>query len=117
MIFGTGRSVTYGAERLAALRAVTEHLIPGRWDRVRAPSRKELAATSVLAVPLTEASVKVRTGPPKDEEEDLGWPAWAGVVPMAVAFGPPEPDPALPAGTAVPEHIAALAGRGARAEP
>src|SRR6516225_10792813 len=68
VVFGTARIVTDEAERLAGLRAVTEQLIPGRWDTLRPPTRKELAATSVLAVPLTEASVKVRTGPPHDEE-------------------------------------------------
>ncbi len=110
VIFGTARIVTDEAERLAGLRAVTEQLIPGRWDAVRAPTRKELAATSVLAVPLGEASVKVRTGPPADEPADLDSPAWAGVVPMAVSFGEPEPDPALRPGIGTPEHIRARAG-------
>src|SRR5262252_1669598 len=105
VVFGTARIVTDEAERLAGLRAVTEHLIPGRWDAVRAPTRKELAATSVLALPLTEASVKIRTGPPGDEPEDLELPVWAGVVPMAVSFGEPEPDPALRPGTVTPDHI------------
>ena len=92
------------------MRAVTEHLIPGRWDAVRAPTRKELAATSVLAVPLGEASVKVRTGPPKDEPEDLGAGIWAGVLPATTTFGAPVPDPALPAGIDAPEHIRSRAG-------
>jgi nitroimidazol reductase NimA-like FMN-containing flavoprotein (pyridoxamine 5'-phosphate oxidase superfamily) len=112
VIFGTARLVTDAAERLAGLRAVTEQLVPGRWDRLRPPSRKELAATSVLALPLAEASVKIRTGPPKDEPADLGERVWAGVVPVSVAFGTPEPDPALPPGTAVPGHITALRQRG-----
>ncbi len=110
VIFGTARIVTDEAERLAGLRAVTEQLIPGRWDAVRAPTRKELAATSVLAIPLAEASVKVRTGPPADEPADLDSPVWAGVVPMAVSFGAPEPDPALRPGIGAPEHIQARAG-------
>jgi hypothetical protein len=105
VVFGTARIVTGQDERLAGLRAVTEHLIPGRWDAVRAPTRKELAATSVLAVPLDEASVKVRTGPPGDEPEDLDLPVWAGVVPMAIGFGEPEPDPALRPGITTPHHI------------
>jgi uncharacterized protein len=108
VIFGTARLVTDPAERLAGLRAVTEQVIPGRWDCVRAPSRKELAATAVLAVPLAEASVKVRTGPPKDEPADLGSPAWAGVVPIVQGFGAPEPDPALALGREVPGHVTAL---------
>jgi len=111
VVFGTARIVTDQDERLAGLRAVTEQLIPGRWDAVRAPTRKELAATSVLALPLTEASVKVRTGPPGDEPEDLELPVWAGVVPMAVSFGEPEPDPALRPGTVAPDHIRLRSGR------
>ena len=110
MVFGTARIVTDADERLAGLRAVTEQLIPGRWDAVRAPTRKELAATSVLAIPLAEASVKIRTGPPGDEPEDLDLPVWAGVVPMAVGFGEPEPDPALRPGLIAPEHIRGRAG-------
>src|SRR6516165_6359547 len=95
VVFGIARIVTDADERLAGLRAVTEQLIPGRWDAVRAPTRKELAATSVLAVSLGEASVKIRTGPPGDEPEDLDLPVWAGVVPMTMSFGAPKPDPAL----------------------
>ena len=110
VVFGTARIVTDPDERLAGLRAVTEQLIPGRWDAVRAPTRKELAATSVLAIPLAEASVKIRTGPPGDEPEDLDLPVWAGVVPMAVGFGEPEPDPALRPGLIAPEHIRVRAG-------
>ena len=112
VVFGTARIVTGEAERLAGLRAVTEQLIPGRWDAVRAPTRKELAATSVLAVSLGEASVKVRTGPPGDEPEDLDLPVWAGVLPMTTSFGEPEPDPALPPGITAPDHIRARAGAG-----
>ncbi len=114
VVFGTGRLVTDDAERLAAFRAVTEQLIPGRWDTLRPPTRKELAATAALAIPLTEASVKIRTGPPADDAEDLGADVWAGVVPVAMTFGEPQPDPALRTGTPVPEHIAALRQRGRR---
>jgi nitroimidazol reductase NimA-like FMN-containing flavoprotein (pyridoxamine 5'-phosphate oxidase superfamily) len=110
VVFGTARIVTDEAERTAGLRAVTEHLIPGRWDAVRAPTRKEMAATSVLAIPLTEASVKIRTGPPADEPEDLDLPVWAGVVPATTVFGEPEPDPALAPGIITPEHIQRRAG-------
>jgi len=117
VIFGEARLVTDADEKLAALRAVTDHLVPDRWAHVREPSRKELAATAVLAVPLAEASVKVRTGAPKDDEEDYGSGIWAGVLPAALTFGPAEPDPALEDGVAVPEHIAALAGRARGASP
>jgi nitroimidazol reductase NimA-like FMN-containing flavoprotein (pyridoxamine 5'-phosphate oxidase superfamily) len=110
VVFGTARIVTDEAERLAGLRAVTEQLIPGRWDTLRPPTRKELAATSVLAIPLTEASVKVRTGGPKDDNPaDLDSGVWAGVLPARVTFGDPEPDPELPAGMGTPEHIRARA--------
>jgi len=105
VVFGTARIVTDEAERLTGLRAVTEQLIPGRWDSLRAPTRKELAATMVLAVPLTEASVKVRTGPPKDDPADLESSIWAGVVPMTTTFGEPEPDPDLRPGVGTPDHI------------
>ena len=112
VVFGTARIVTDEAERLAGLRAVTEQLIPGRWDAVRSPTRKELAATSVLAVSLAEASVKVRTGPPGDEPEDLDLPVWAGVVPITTSFGEPEPDPALRPGITPPDHIRARVAAG-----
>jgi uncharacterized protein len=111
MVFGTARLLTGDDERLAALRAITEQLAPGRWAAVRGPSRKELAATAVLAVPLAESSVKVRTGPPADDEEDCALDVWAGVLPAALVFGAAEPDPRLRPGIAVPGHIGALAGR------
>ncbi len=105
------RLVTDKEEQLAALRAITEHLVPGRWSAARTPSRKELAATAVLAIPLDEASVKVRTGPPADDPEDLDLDVWAGVLPVALTFGEQQPDPTLAPGTAIPEHIRALTGR------
>jgi uncharacterized protein len=117
VIFGAARLVTEPAEKLAALRAVTDHLVPGRWEHAREPTRKELAATAVLALPLEEASVKVRSGGPKDDPEDYDSGIWAGVLPATLAFGPAEPDPALSPGVAVPGHIAALAGRPRGAAP
>jgi len=110
VIFGTARLITGDERRLAALHAVTEQLVPGQWDYARRPTRKELAATAVLELPLAEASVKVRTGPPHDEPEDYETGTWAGVVPARLTFGEPEPDPDLRAGIGVPAHIAALAG-------
>ena len=109
--FGTAQLVTDDSERLAALHAVTEQLAPGRWEHARLPTRKELAATAVLALSLGEASVKVRTGPPKDDPEDYDTDIWAGVLPAALTFGAAEPDPELRPGMAVPDHITALAGR------
>jgi uncharacterized protein len=117
VIFGEARLVTEAREKLAGLRAVTDHLVPGRWDNARTPSRKELAATAVLALPLDEASVKIRSGGVKDEPEDYELDFWAGVLPAALAFGPAEPDPALAGDVPVPEHISALAGRVRGAPP
>ena len=111
MVFGTARMITDDEQKLAALRAVTEQLAPGQWDYARRPTRKELAATAVLALPLAEASVKVRTGPPKDDPEDYATGTWAGVLPATLVFGAADPDPALRAGVGVPGHIASLAGR------
>jgi uncharacterized protein len=111
VIFGTARVVGDPAEKLAALRAVTDHLVPGRWEHCREPSSKELAATAALALSLDEASVKFRSGGPKDDEEDYDSGVWAGVLPAVLAFGPAQPDPALPGDALVPAHIAALAGR------
>ena len=105
IVFGTATFVRDEDERWQALRVITDHLIPGRWAAARQPTRKEMAATAVLSVPLTEASVKIRTGMPKDEPEDLGLDVWAGVLPVAVTFGEPEPDPLLREEIPVPAHI------------
>jgi nitroimidazol reductase NimA-like FMN-containing flavoprotein (pyridoxamine 5'-phosphate oxidase superfamily) len=110
MIFGAARLLTSDRERIAALEAISEQLVPGRWDHVRPPTRKELAATAVLQLPLREASVKVRTGPPNDDPEDYDTNTWAGVLPARLTFGAAEPDPALRAGVSIPDHITALAG-------
>src|SRR5262249_60945297 len=99
------------SDRLARRRAETEHLSPGGWDHAGAPTRKDRAATAVLELPLAEASVKVRTGPPRDDPEDYDTGIWAGVLPARLTFGAAEPDPALPSGVAVPDHISALADR------
>jgi uncharacterized protein len=112
MIYGTPRLVTDPAEKLRGLRLLSEHLAPGQWDYVRRPSRKELAATSLLALPLDEASVKIRTGPPDDgDSADAGLGLWAGELPLISTWGKPVPDAAMPDGIAVPPHIAAKAGR------
>ncbi len=92
-------------ERLEALRVLTEHLLPGRWAELRAPLPKELAATSVLRVPLDEWSVKVGSGFGEDADEDLHEPVWAGVVPLAVAYGAPIDAPDLDAGLTVPAYV------------
>src|ERR1700691_3720081 len=110
MIYGTPRPVTDPQEKLAGLRALTEHIIPGQWDYARRPNKKELAKTTLLALALAEASVKIRTGPPEDgDSPDAALPVWAGVLPLAAAWQDPDPDPVLPAGIPFPPHLAALA--------
>lgn len=105
VVHGVARVVTDPDERLAGLAALTEQLAPGSWTATRQPDRKELAATAVLALDLAEASVKVRTGPPGDDERDLATPVWGGVLPVRTVFGEPEPDPLLPAGVPVPARV------------
>lgn len=95
LVLGSARPVEGPAERLVALQAFTERLIPGRWAEVRPPNAKELKATRVLALSLDECSAKIRTGPPLDEEEDYALSAWAGVIPLLTVAGPPTPDPRL----------------------
>ena len=105
VVFARARMVEDEAEKLAALRAFTEHVAPGRWAETRQPTPQELAATLVVAVPLTEASAKVRTGPPIDDEADYALPVWAGELPLHLTTGAPIPDPRLPADIAPPQHV------------
>lgn len=107
MVFGTPRVVTDEQERRDGLRAITEQLAPGQWDAARQPDAKEMAATRVLALSLEEASVKVRTGPPADDEEDHALPVWAGVQPVRTVFDPPVTDPALTHDLPAPAHVLA----------
>ncbi len=111
VVFGAATVVTDEDERWHALRLITDHLIPGRWAAARQPTSKELAATAVLSVPLAEASVKVRTGMPKDDPEDLALDVWAGVLPIAVSFGAPVPDPELRPDIPLPVHIRERVGQ------
>src|SRR5271169_5091185 len=87
VILGTATLVDDPAEKLAALRALSEHILPQRWDDSRQPDEKELKATSVLKIPIEEFSAKVRTGPPIDDEEDYSFPTWAGVIPLEMSVG------------------------------
>jgi uncharacterized protein len=105
VVFGTATVVRDSDERWQALRIITDHLIPGRWAAARQPTKKEMAATAVLSLPLTEASVKIRTGMPKDEPEDYELDVWAGVLPVAVTFGEPVPEPLLREEIPTPAHI------------
>jgi uncharacterized protein len=111
MIYAVPRVVVDPDEKLAGLRLVSEHLAPGQWEYARQPSRKELAATRLLAMSLAEASVKVRTGPPDDSDSpDAALGLWAGELPLDSRWQYPVPDPALPAGITPPAHIAQRAG-------
>jgi len=106
MILGQARPVSEREEKLAALRAVVEHVVPGRWQEARLPTDNELAETTVLALAIDEYSAKLRSGPPGDDEPDYALAVWAGVLPIAAQYGEPEPCPRLPDGVALPERIA-----------
>ena len=96
MAFGTFERVDDEAERLTAFEAFTEKLLPGRWAEVRGPNAQELKATTILAMPIDEASAKVRTGPPDDDDSpDAERETWAGVIPILSSFGTPVPSPGL----------------------
>ena len=93
VVFGTAREVTDEEELHTAAAAITSHVAPGREDEARMPTAAEYRQTLLLAVPLEEASAKVRTGPPKDDDDDMELPIWAGVLPLHTRPGEPEPDP------------------------
>ncbi|WP_405867993.1 MULTISPECIES: pyridoxamine 5'-phosphate oxidase family protein [unclassified Streptomyces] len=106
MIHGEARKVTDPQEKLEGLRRVTEHAAPGQWSYARSPNRKELAATTLLALSLEEASVKIRTGAPDDgdgPDGELG--LWAGTLPLTTTWGAPVPDPQLSSELPLPAHI------------
>jgi uncharacterized protein len=105
VVLGKATLVDDPEEKLEALRVLAEHILPGRWDDARQPNERELKATSVLQVPIEEFSAKVRTGPPIDDEEDYSFPTWAGVIPLEMRVGPPDPDPRLDPARAVPEYV------------
>jgi nitroimidazol reductase NimA-like FMN-containing flavoprotein (pyridoxamine 5'-phosphate oxidase superfamily) len=104
VVLGKGVLVEDAAEKLAALRALSEHILPGRWDDSRQPNERELKATSVLRVPIEEFSAKVRTGPPVDDAADYSFPTWAGVVPLEMKAGAPINDARLLPGISAPEY-------------
>ncbi|HXP28134.1 MAG TPA: pyridoxamine 5'-phosphate oxidase family protein [Solirubrobacteraceae bacterium] len=106
MLLGTARAVEEPAEKLAALEAIVEHIVPGRWAEARAPSENELKATAVLALPIDEASAKLRSGPPEDDEPDYELAIWAGVIPFSSEPSWPLADARLSAGVPVPQTVA-----------
>ncbi|MGD0990223.1 MAG: pyridoxamine 5'-phosphate oxidase family protein [Candidatus Sulfotelmatobacter sp.] len=104
VILGRATLVDNPEEKLEALRLLSEHIIPGRWEDARQPNDRELKATSVLRVPIDEFSAKVRSGPAIDDEEDYSFPTWAGVVPLEMKTGSPIDDARLLGGQSVPEY-------------
>jgi nitroimidazol reductase NimA-like FMN-containing flavoprotein (pyridoxamine 5'-phosphate oxidase superfamily) len=104
VVLGRARAVTDPDEKLAALETIVEHVVRGRWRDARLPNKKELAATSVLALGLDEASAKVRSGPPKDFDDDVELPIWAGVIPLSLVAGVAETDASVPDGVPLPPY-------------
>lgn len=102
---GTAQIVRTPEERQAALEAVVEHVCPGRWSDARLPTAGELAATIVVKMPIAEGSAKIHTGPPKDVDEDLSLPIWAGLLPLRSGYSAPVPDPKLRSDIPVPSYL------------
>jgi hypothetical protein len=115
VVLGRAVAVEGAGEKRRALEAFTEQLVPGRWADVRPPTDQELRATVVLALPLDEASAKIRTGPPVDEEDDLDLDVWAGIVPLSVAAHPPVGDEHLGPGIPPPTYATDYTGARTRA--
>jgi len=109
ILYGIAELVSDEAERMLALRALVEHVVPERWPDVRAPNEQEMKRTAVLRMTLDEVSAKVRTGPPIDDEDDYALDTWAGVIPVRTAFGAPIQDPRLTSGIDPPPYVAAYA--------
>ena len=105
VVLGQARLVDDEDERLRAMEMITEHVLPGRWSEARHPSDVENNGTLIVAVPIEEFSVKSRTGPPGDDDEDYDLPIWAGVVPLTLTPGPPVSDPRLSDGIDVPPSV------------
>ncbi len=105
VLFGKGQLVEGEREKLAALKAITEHLIPGRWQEARRPSRKELTATRVVSIKIEEASAKVRSGPPVDDQEDYTLPVWAGILPLQERALSPIRDEFLTQDVPIPQYV------------
>jgi uncharacterized protein len=105
IMFGTATIVQSFEQKVEALRSFTEHVVPKRWAEVRQPTRPEILGTLVLALPLAEASAKIRTGGPIDDEADYALPVWAGVIPLSLAAGTPLPDARLPADIPLPGSV------------
>ena len=105
VIFGKGEIIKDHDERMAAFKSITDHIAPGRWDDARQPNNSELKQTSVVRMPIDEASAKISMGPPDDEDEDYALDYWAGVIPINQTFGEPESDPILQEGITIPDYL------------
>ncbi|MCR9140751.1 MAG: pyridoxamine 5'-phosphate oxidase family protein [bacterium] len=105
VLFGEARLIEDPKQKERGLRLFTEHIIPDRWTAVRAPTEQEMKATTVLDFPIDEASAKVRTGPPNDDDADYALPIWAGVLPCAIRYGAAIPDERLDEDVEIPEHV------------
>lgn len=112
VVFGKGRPIEDEQEKLTALKAITEHLIPGRWQETRPPNRKEMNATRVISIKIDEASAKVRVGPPIDDQEDYSLPVWAGVLPLQEVPLAPIRDELLQENVLLPEYVAGYSRKG-----
>jgi nitroimidazol reductase NimA-like FMN-containing flavoprotein (pyridoxamine 5'-phosphate oxidase superfamily) len=115
VIFGNAKVVDDSDEKLNALHAFSDHIVPGRWEEVRPPSESELRSTLVLKLPLVEVSAKIRSGPPIDDEEDYELPVWAGTVPLKLTAAAPIADDRLPAGIEAPKYATAYVRAGLKA--
>ena len=105
VIFGKGEIIKDHDERMAAFKSITDHIAPGRWDDARQPNNSELKQTSVVRMPIDEASAKISVGPPDDEDEDYALDYWAGVIPIKQTYGEPESDPILQEGITIPDYL------------
>lgn len=117
VVMGTTRPITEREDKLEAMRAITEHLLPGRWDEARHPNAQELKATTILELPISEASAKVRSGPPQDYGANLDLPTWAGEIPLRTVPLAPVPDPDLEGEPPIPASVERFRAAREPAEP
>jgi nitroimidazol reductase NimA-like FMN-containing flavoprotein (pyridoxamine 5'-phosphate oxidase superfamily) len=105
VVFGRARPIDERVEKMAALAAIVEHVVPGRSADARPPNERELVGTAVLALPISDSSAKVRTGPPNDFPADVELPIWAGVIPLRLLAGEPEAEARVPPGVGAPSYV------------
>ena len=108
VVFGQAEEIISKEEKVEALKVISEHILPGRWNAVRKPNDKELKATTVLSMKIEQASAKLREGPPVDEKEDYDWPVWAGELPIRQVYDKPIADPKLKSGMEPGSEIAGI---------